>query len=176
MSIGRKKYFIEELKRRYQEVIASARKAEVDASQAADEVRKQARNKDDAKAGVEPGRMAGSHRRRRQRAVRELETLIEFANGGARSLAPRTRVMLGSLVDVSIAVRVDGKEGSEERTLFILPVGAGTELTGPGGDGFISVIGVHSPLGKALAGAEIGDEVEVVVQGRDREWSVVDIA
>ena len=55
-------------------------------------------------------------------------------------------------------------------------MGAGTELTGPGGDGFIQVIGPDSPVGRALMGACVGDDVEVVVAGRDREWSVVDIA
>jgi transcription elongation GreA/GreB family factor len=172
MGIDRKKFFIDELKRHYQDVIASAREAEVSAARAADEVREQARNKDDAKAAVDPGRMAGGHRRRRQRAVQELEALIQFAKGGIRRFGAGSKVALGAMVDVSI----DGEDGSEERTLFLLPVGAGTELAGPGGDGFISVIGIQSPLGKALAGAEVGDDVEVMVQGRDREWSVVDIA
>ncbi len=172
MAVDRKAYFVEELKRHYQQAIASARKAEVDASHAADEVRKQARNKDDAKAAVEPGRMAGGHRKRRLRAVRELETLIQFAGGGVPSFGANSRVGLGALIDVS----TESEDGTEERTLFLLPVGAGTELTGPGGDGFISVIGPHSPLGTALAGACAGDEVEVLVGGRDREWTVVDLA
>lgn len=171
MGGDRKAYFVEELKRHYREAIASARDAEVNAAKAADEVRKQARNKDDAKAAVEPGRMAGGHRKRRQRAVRELETLIQFASGGVRSFGVDAAVGLGALVDVSI----EGDENSEERTLFLLPVGAGTELTGPGGDGYISVIGPQSPVGRALMGARIGDEVEVVVRGRDREWTVVDL-
>ena len=169
MAGDRKAYFVDELKHHYQEAIASARDAEVNAARAADEVRKQARNKDDAKAAVEPGRMAGGHRKRRQRAVRELETLIQFASGGVQSFGVNAVVGLGALVDVSI----EGDESSEERTLFLLPVGAGTELSGPGGDGFISVIGPQSPVGRALIGARIGDEVEVVVG--DREWTVVDL-
>lgn len=171
MATDRKLYFIEELKRHYTEIIATTRKAEVDASNAADEVRKQARNKDDAKAAVEPGRMAGRHRQRRLRAVREMEILITFATGGIRRFGPKSKVALGAMVDVSI----ESEEGTEERTLFLLPVGAGTELSGPGGDGFISVIGPQSPVGQALMGASIEDEVEVIVQGRDREWTVVDL-
>ena len=58
MALDRKTFFIEELKRHFQGDVASARAAEVDAAKAADEVRKQARNKDDAKAAVDPGRMA----------------------------------------------------------------------------------------------------------------------
>ena len=153
MAFDRKAYFIDALKQHYQETIASARKAEVDAAKAADEIRKQARNKDDAKAAVEPGRMAGSHEKRRHRA------------------APDAKIGLGAMIDVSI----ETDDGSEERTLFMLPVGAGTELSGPGGDGFLSVIGPKSPVGMALMGACAGDEVEVIVAGRDREWSIVDV-
>ncbi|MCP5042957.1 MAG: GreA/GreB family elongation factor [bacterium] len=172
MSSDRKTWFVEELKKHYQQAIASAREAEVNAAGAADEVRKQARNKDDAKAAVEPGRMAGGHRKRRQRAARELDSLIQFASGGVPRFGRNSKVALGALIDVSI----EGEEGSEERTLFLLPVGAGTELMGPGGDGFISVIGPQSPVGQALLGASVGDEVEVMVAGRDREWTVVDLA
>lgn len=171
MPTDRKAFFIQELKNHYQEIISSTRKAEVDAAAAADEVRQQARNKDDAKAAVEPGRMASGHRKRRLRAVRELETLIGFTTGGIRKFGPKSKVAPGALIDVSI----EGEDGSEERTLFLLPVGAGTELSGPGGDGFISVIGPQSPVGKALMGASIEDEVEVVVAGRDREWTIVDL-
>lgn len=171
MATDRKTYFIEELKRHYQEAVAAARTAEVNAAQAADEVRKQARNKDDAKAAVEPGRMASGHRKRRQRAVRELDTLIQFASQGIKAFGPNSKIALGAMIDVSI----EGDDGQEERSLFMLPVGAGTELTGPGGDGFISVIGPQSPVGMALTGAAVGDELEVVVAGRDREWTVVDI-
>lgn len=172
MAIDRKTFFIDELKKHYQQAIASAAEAEANAAQAADEVRKQARNKDDAKAAVEPGRMAGSHRKRRQRAARELDTLIQFASGGLPRFGSQSKVALGAMIDVSI----ESEEGSEERTLFLLPVGAGSELSGPGGDGFISVISPHSPAGQALVGASVGDEVEVVVAGRDREWTVVDVA
>jgi len=171
MAFDRKAYFIDALKQHYQETIASARKAEVDAAKAADEIRKQARNKDDAKAAVEPGRMAGSHEKRRHRAVEELEALIQFAAGGVRAYAPDAKIGLGAMIDVSI----ETDDGSEERTLFMLPVGAGTELSGPGGDGFLSVIGPKSPVGMALMGACAGDEVEVIVAGRDREWSIVDV-
>jgi transcription elongation GreA/GreB family factor len=171
MALDRKTFFIEELKRHFQGDVASARAAEVDAAKAADEVRKQARNKDDAKAAVDPGRMANGHRKRRQRAVRELETLILFASQGTKRFGPNSKIALGAMIDVSI----EGDEGQEERTLFLLPVGAGTELSGPGGDGFISVIGPKSPVGVALTGSVAGDEVEVIVGGHDREWSVVDV-
>jgi len=172
MGFDRKNYFVDQLKNHYQRAIADAREAEVNAATAADEVRKQARNKDDAKAAVDPGRMVGGHRKRRQRAARELDTLIQFASGGLPRFGPNSKVALGAIVDVSI----EGDDGPEERTLFLLPVGAGTELSGPGGDGFLSVIGPQSPVGQALVGTCVGDEFEVVVAGREREWTVVDLA
>ncbi len=163
--------FIDELKAHYREVISFARKAELEAGAAADDIQREARNKNDAKGAVESGRMASGHKTRRLRATRELEKLVRFAAGGARAFGPKSSVCLGALVDVSI----EGEEGSEERTLFVLPVGAGTQLKGPGGDGFLSVVGLESPVGKALRGAVVGDEVEVIVKGVDREWTVVDL-
>jgi transcription elongation GreA/GreB family factor len=167
----RKAYFIDQLMEHYREVIAGAHGAESSAGQAVEEIRAEARNKDDAKGAIEAGRMAVAHRKRRQRARRELEALIAFASRGVKDYAPTAAIGLGALVDVS----VEADDGSEERTLFLLPVGAGTELNGPGGDGFISVIGPDSPLGRGLYGARAGDEVEIVIAGRDREWAIVDV-
>ncbi len=112
-----------------------------------------------------------AHQGRRERAKQELESLIAFAAQGIRAFRGDERVALGALVDVS----VEGDDGDEERTLFLLPVGAGTELSGPGGDGFVSVVTPASPVGRALHGARAGDSFEVVIRGRDREWIVVDL-
>jgi transcription elongation GreA/GreB family factor len=105
------------------------------------------------------------------RAVSEMEKLLEFAEGGIRRFGRGDRVDLGALVDV----RIEDEKGEEERTLFFLPVGAGAELSGPGGDGFVVVVTPGSPVGKALMGARIEDSFEIVVDGRDREWTVVDV-
>ena len=70
---------------------------------------------------------------------------------------------------------VEAGEAEEERSLFLLPVGAGEELEGPGGDGFVAVATPSSPIGRALLGARVGDSVEVVVAGRDSEWTVLDL-
>ncbi len=75
------------------------------------------------------------------------------------------RIGLGSLVEVE-----DGEGG---KTLFVAPAGAGEELTGPGGDGFLHVVTPGSPLGKALLGKRVGDVVEVTVHGELAEWEVV---
>jgi transcription elongation GreA/GreB family factor len=171
MGSDRKTHFIEELARHYRDIISGAHRAESEAGEAADQIQRDARRREDAKAAVESGRMAAGHRRRRERAVGELEKLLAFAASGLKQFAPSDAVDLGALVDVSI----ETDEGSEERTLFVLPVGAGNELHGPGGDGFVSVITPASPVGRALQGTRVGDCVEVIVRGQDREWTVVDL-
>ena len=167
----RKQFFVEALKAHYQETISGARLAETRAAQAAADIQNEARRKEDAKGAVESNRLAAGHRARRERAAKELEALIAFASRGVHAYTSDAPVRLGCLVDVS----VETDEGSEERTLFVLPVGAGTELEGPGGDGFISVITPASPVGKAIEGARAGDVVEVVIAGKDREWTIVDV-
>ena len=171
MTIERKRYFVDELKAHYREIISGAYRAESDAASAAEQIRSEARRKEDAKGAVEQSRMEAGHRVRRKRAAEELETLVKFAERGLRRFAPDAAVDLGALIDVSI----ETEEGSDERTVFLLPVGAGTELTGPGGDGYISVITPASPVGKALRGARSGDSFEIVIRGQDREWTVVDV-
>ena len=169
MSVDIKTFFIDELKRVYQERIAGAARAESEADEAADQVRSDARRREDAKDAALQGRLATGHRRRRKQAVAEMERLLEFAERGVRRFKQSDRIDLGALVDV----RIEDETGEDERTLFFLPVGAGAELHGPGGDGFVVVVTPKSPVGKALLRAEIEDSFEIIVDGRDREWTVV---
>lgn len=171
MSRSRKQHFIDALKAHYQEIISGAHRAESTAAETSDSIRQESRRKEDTKSAIEEGRIATAHRRRRQRAIRELEQLIAFAAKGIPTFSAASAVGLGAMLDVS----VDADDGAEERSFFLLPVGAGTELAGPGGDGFISVVSPESPVGRALLGAHVGDDFEIVIQGRDREWSVVDV-
>ncbi len=167
-----KRFFIDELKQVYQDRIAGAARSESSAAAEADQIRAESTRREDAKVAALEGRMASGHRRRRKQAVAEMERLLEFAERGPRRFAPSDRVDVGALVDV----RIEDEEGEEERTLYFLPVGAGVELRGPGGDGHIVVVTPRSPVGKALVGARRGDCFEVVVEGRDREWTVVDLS
>jgi transcription elongation GreA/GreB family factor len=75
------------------------------------------------------------------------------------------RIGLGALVEVE-----DGEGG---KTLFVAPAGAGEELTGPDGDGFLHVVTPASPLGRGLLGKKVGDVVEVMVKGELAEWEIV---
>ena len=171
MSLQRKHHFIEELKRHYGEIIAGARGAEVGTAQAASTLQGEARSREDTKGAVEFGRMSNAHKKRRERAVREVDQIVSFATAGLPSYRPTAKVGLGALVDVSI----EDDDGSEERTVFLLPVGAGTELTGPGGDGFILVVTPKSPVGRGLMGACTGDSFEISTGDIDREWTIIDV-
>jgi transcription elongation GreA/GreB family factor len=71
---------------------------------------------------------------------------------------------LGAVVEIE-----DGEAG---RTLFLAPVGAGEELSGPGGDGVFQVVTPVSPIGKAIVGKKVGDVVEVMVKGELSEWTI----
>jgi len=170
--VARKRHFIEELKQHYQSIISTAHRAETDAAEGADHLRGESTRKEDTKSAVELTRLEQGHRERRQRAAQELKTLVAFAaSRDLRAFGADEPAKLGALVDVSI----EGGEGEEERTLFVLPVGAGTELEGPGGDGFLSVVTPKSPIGKALQSACSGDSFDITIAGRDREWTVVDV-
>lgn len=166
-----KSYFIEQLKEVYSEQIAAAARAEADAAEEADRLLGEEKRREDAKEALNQGRMSTGHRKRRMRAVSEMEKLLDFKEGGLRRFKASDRVGLGALVDV----RIEDQAGEEERTLFVLPVGAGAELSGPGGDGFVIVVTPNSPVGKSLMKARTGDSFEVVVDGHDREWTVVDL-
>ena len=167
-----KRFFLEELKTAYQGRIAAAGRAEASSTEEADQIRGESTRREDAKAAAMQGRLASGHRRRRKQAVAEMETLLDFSERGLRRFSPSDRVDVGAMVDVHI----EDEAGEEERTLFFLPVGAGAELSGPGGDGFVVVVTPKSPVGKALMGARAGDSFEIVVDGRDREWTVLDLS
>jgi transcription elongation GreA/GreB family factor len=172
MPEDRKSYFVGQLRQVYEQIISGAHRAETSAAAGALALQDQLRPKEDAKSAAHEARLAAGLRQRREQAKRELESLIAFAKRGLPRFGRGSAVDLGALLDVE----VEGDDGPEGRTFFMLPVGAGTELTGPGGDGFLSVITPESPVGRALRGARVGDTVEVVTgPAHSREWTVVDL-
>lgn len=172
-SLERKKHFVAELKTHFSESISAARLAEVNAGQLSESMRSEASGRGDAKAAVESGRMAVAHGERRERAKQDIDRLIGFSSKGLRVFRRDEPIGLGAMVDVRVEELESGKE--EERTFFILPVGAGTELEGPGGDGFLSVITPESPVGRSLMGRRVGDSFDTETQGIEREWTVTDL-
>lgn len=118
----------------------------------------------DAKTGAPRAvNLAAATRTRLDVAQQQWEAVADFK---PFPLKRGERIGLGSLVEVE-----DGEDGG--KTLFVAPAGAGEELTGPGGDGFLHVVTPGSPLGKGLIGKKVGDVVEVMVKGELTEWDIV---
>lgn len=148
------------------ELRASARAAMSASEVAETEVRDgatPAEKREDARAALEFGTLAGAHTRRARRAIGEVDALNTFRPGPHKVGAP---IASGAIVEVEDA---DTQEG---RTFFLAPVGAGITLVGPDGDGFLSVVTAASPIGRAVLGRRQGDVVDVTVNGEPREWTI----
>lgn len=168
-----KLFFIEQLVDQLRQSVSVARRAEADAREAAATLSTESEKKEDGRAAIEFGGMAAGQAARGRKIQEELEALTAFGSGGVPDYNRRTPVGLGAMIDVASE---DDDHGRRERTFLLLPVGAGTELTGPGGDGFLSVITPASPVGRALLGKKVGDTVDVQIRGEWHEWSLVDVA
>jgi transcription elongation GreA/GreB family factor len=122
-----------------------------------------AEKKEDARVALEYAGLAKGQTMRAQRTFAELSTLERFRPPALATNAP---VAIGAVVEV------EDDDEREGRTFFLAPVGAGMTLTGPGGDGFLSVVTPASPVGRAVLGRRVGETVEVVVEGEPREWTI----
>ncbi len=144
---------------------ASARIAEAASDAAAEEARDgatPAERREDSRTALEFSRMARAQALRAAEIRAALETLAAFQPAPLPRGAP---VALGALVEI------EDEEG-QGQTLFLAPVGAGEELTGPGGDGFFTVVTPASPIGRALLGLREGDGAQTRIRGELREWTV----
>jgi transcription elongation GreA/GreB family factor len=158
-----KGFLVSQLEDRLREIARTAHGASVDA---ADEARRGATGKEkkaDARIAIEYAGLARGQNARAERAFRELAVLSSFR---APTLRPGSRIEVGALVEV------DDEETGEGRTFFLAPVGAGITLTGPGGDGYLTVVTPVSPIGKAVLGRAVGDVIDVTVKGDVREWTI----
>jgi transcription elongation GreA/GreB family factor len=168
-----KKLLLDQLRQRYVQSRAVARRAETDAREAARTMATESEKKEDGRVAIEFGGLASGQAQRQAQAQRELEALDALAQAGLPHFGEDAAVALGALVEVGI----DGDEEDEheERTLFVLPAGAGTELTGPGGDGFLSVVTPSSPVGRALMGKHAGESFDLATNGALREWTILEV-
>jgi len=119
--------------------------------------------RDDARAAHQLGTLGRIQQRRAQQALAEVDALARFRPG---RLAPNAPISLGAIVEI------EDEDSGEGRTFFLAPVGAGVTLTGPGGDGHLSVVTPASPVGKAVLGRRTGDVIDVTVEGELREWQI----
>jgi len=90
-----------------------------------------------------------------------------------RLLAPRSfteedPVGLGALVRTEL-------EDGESRTFFLLDVAGGTELVLAPGEPSVWVVSPSSPVGRALVGRSVGDEVVISRAGAMRHYDIVAI-
>ena len=107
--------------------------------------------------------MGRAQQKRAQQALADADTLVAFKPG---AFPPTSKIQVGAIVEIEDA------DSGEGRTFFLAPVGAGVTLTGPGGDGHLSVVTPMSPIGKAVLGKKTGEIVDVTVEGDVREWQI----
>lgn len=144
---------------------ASARIAEAESDVAAIEARDGAtpgERVETSQTALEFSRMARAQALRAREIRAAIDALLAFR---PKPLEGRARVELGALVEV------EDEEGRGQ-TLFLAPVGAGEELSGPGGDGFFTVVTPQSPIGSAVLGKREGESASARIRGEIREWTV----
>jgi transcription elongation GreA/GreB family factor len=86
-----------------------------------------------------------------------------------RAYGPDDAVGLGALVRTEL-------EGGEARTFFLLDVAGGTELDLGAGQAPVWVVSPSSPVGRALVGRFVDDEVVIQRAGAARTYDVVAVA
>ena len=147
---------------------ASARAASAAHDAAALEAREGAtpdEKREDARAAHQLGTIGGAQARRARQAQADADALATF-----RPEPALARIAVGAIVEI------EDDERGEGRTFFLAPAGAGITLTGPGGDGLLSVVTPGSPIGKAVLGKRAGEVVDVTVDGELREWQITYVA
>ena len=173
MATSTKMFFITQLGERLKENERVAQRSEAEARDAARDGATEQEKREDGRVTLEFGSLAKAQAVRVRKAQEELGALARFVNSGLKAFRREGPIGLGAMIDVSI----ESEAGAyEERTLLLLPVGAGNELTGPGGDGYLSVITPASPAGKALLGRRAGETVELMARDEARTWTVLEVA
>jgi len=81
-----------------------------------------------------------------------------------------TALELRSLVAIAASALVTVDEDGAERRFFVAPHGGGSELSGG-----VHVVTPSSPLGRALLGRRVDDEVGVALPGGKRTFVIVAI-
>jgi transcription elongation GreA/GreB family factor len=158
-----KQALLEQLMTRLREQLRVSQRASKDAQQAARDVATAQEKVADARESIEYGALATGHAKRLNQLGEELAALERVRLPPATRRAP---VGIGSIVEI------EDEETQEGRTFFVLPVGAGQELTGPGGDGLLTVVTPQSPIGRAVVGRLQGDSIQVTTQGEPRDWNI----
>jgi transcription elongation GreA/GreB family factor len=168
-----KRFLLTQLRQHCAEILAVAQRAEIDAREAARNMATESEKKEDGRVALEFGGLAAGQAVRLAQARRELEALDSLLASSLPSFGAGAAVSLGAIVDVAID---DLEDHHEERTFFLLPTGAGVELTGPGGDGYLQVMTPGSPAGRALMGRHAGEVIDVRLGGTPKEWTILEVS
>jgi transcription elongation GreA/GreB family factor len=156
-----KQFLMSQLAERLRASAEVARRAGEAAAEEARSGATPAEKREDARVAIEYASLARGQAQRAERARADAATLEAFH---PQPFAPDAPIGLGAIVEI--------EDEAQGRTFFLAPVGAGIELQGPGGDGFLSVVTPQSPIGRAVLGRQVGDSVAVTVQGEEREWTI----
>jgi transcription elongation GreA/GreB family factor len=130
------------------DALETAREAHAAAIEGAVHAEARAENAKDTR-GLEQSYLA------RGQAERVAELEKEVADVGALRLEPSDVIAMGS--------RVFADEGGKHLVFFVAPAGGGNLLRGA-----VQVVTLASPLGRALLGRRVDDEVELQLPGRLR--------
>jgi transcription elongation GreA/GreB family factor len=155
-----KQELIAQLVRQLEGSARSALSARDAAAQEAREGATPDEKREDARAAHQLQTLGAAQQRRAQQALAEVDALARFKPGAMKTIG------------VGAIVEIEDEDTGEGRTFFLAPVGAGMTLTGPGGDGLLSVVTPQSPIGKAVLGRKVGDVVDITVDGEVREWQI----
>lgn len=163
------KFLIDQLRERLVQDAAIAARSGQSARDVAQGSSELAEKREDARSTIEFSNLAHAEARRVQALQQAIATLDDLQP--MRGYDDATPIGLGAIIE---ALSED-LDGTYSKTFVLLPAGAGTELTGPGGDGIISVVTPASPVGKAMLGKRVGDVAEVVVRGEPIDWEILEV-
>ncbi len=144
-----------ELLGQLEQALEAARSAHAAAIEGATHPEARAENDKDTR-GLEQSYLARGQAQR----VAELEAGV--VNVAKMTIDRMAAVASGALVEV--------EEAGETTRYFVAPAGGGSVLAGD-----VQVITPASPLGRALAGKRVDDEVELKIAGKTRELAIVAI-
>lgn len=148
----------EELLAALEAALTSARAAHAAAIEGSTHPEAKAENDKDTR-GLEQSYLARGVAQR----VAELEAAVhDVTRLALRAFKASDPVALGALVTI--------EEAGDAETLFVAPAGGGTMLSGG-----VQVVTTSSPLGRALLGKRVDDDVELKLPGKTREVSITEI-
>jgi hypothetical protein len=154
-----------ELVAQLEATLASARAAHASAIEGSTHEEARAENDKDTR-GLEQSYLARGQAQR----VAELEAAI----GDVTALALRTftatsAIAMSALVDVVEPGMPRGDEAGATKRFFLAPAGGGAML------GTVQVVTPNSPLGRALIGKRVDDEIELQLPGAYRSFVIASV-